>query len=79
MNRSSPFLYRFLILLILLAVYVLSFGPAKALYESNRLEGSMPSALVTGYRPVGWLYENTPIGKPMLAYDAWWNQTLKQS
>jgi hypothetical protein len=79
MNRSSPCRHPFMTLLLLLAVYVLSFGPVKALDESQKLKGSMPSALVTCYRPVGWLYDNTPLGKPMLAYDAWWNRTLKQS
>ena len=74
---SSP--SRLLTLLLIVAIYVLSFGPVQALYASHRLEGPMPSALVTFYKPVNWLYEHTPIGKPMATHDAWWNRMLARS
>ncbi len=70
---------RLLTLVILLAVYVLSFGPTKALYANHRLEGSMPAAVGTFYKPVSWLYEHTPLGKPMAVHDDWWTRTLKRS
>lgn len=66
-------------LLLMLAIYVLSFGPSKALYASQRLEGPMPSALATFYKPVTWLYQNTPLGKPMAVHDDWWQRRLKRA
>ncbi len=74
--RSSGCLTRLLMLLLL---YVLSFGPIQALYSSNRLEGPFPQALTTFYKPVNWLYEQTPLGKPMRAYDDWWKRVMKRS
>lgn len=65
-----------LLLLKLLVVYMLSFGPVAALYSSHRLEGSMPGGLTTFYQPLHWLYEHTPLGKPMMAYDDWWQRLL---
>lgn len=68
-----------LLLLALLVVYVLSFGPVHALYSSDRLQGPIPKDLTTFYKPVNWLYENTPLGKPMTAHDEWWKGALKRS
>jgi hypothetical protein len=79
MNRPSTPSRRLVFILLLLVIYVASFGPIKALYANHRLEGSMPTALVTFYQPVDWLHEHTPLGKPMLAYDEWWKRMLKQS
>jgi hypothetical protein len=79
MNRSSSFLKRLTILLTLFAVYVLSSAPVHALYANDRLEKPIPGALVTFYKPVSWLHENTPLSVPMAAYDGWWSRTLKRS
>ena len=76
-NKSSGCLL--LLLLKLLAVYVLSFGPVQALYASHRLSGPMPAGLVTFYQPLHWLYEHTPLGKPMTAYDGWWQRMLQRA
>ncbi len=66
-------------ILLMLVVYLLSFGPVRALYSSHRLEGPFPEGLVTFYKPVNWSYEHTPLGKPMAVYDDWWNGALKRS
>lgn len=63
---------RVVTLLLFFVVYVLSYGPVRGLYVSHRLSGSMPQGLVTFYKPVKWLYDNTALGRPMAAYDAWW-------
>ena len=60
----------------LLVVYMLSFGPVHALYSSHRLEGSMAGGLAAFYQPLQWLREQTPLGKPMAAYDDWWQRLL---
>jgi hypothetical protein len=78
-SSSSKPRSRITTLFLLFAIYVLSFGPVHALYASHRLQGSIPSMLVTFYKPVNWLYENTPLGKPMIAYDGWWKRTLQRS
>lgn len=70
---------RLIILLLLLAAYVLSFGPAKALYAGHKLDGPIPGALVAFYKPVTWLYEHTPLGKPMAVHDDWWQRALKRA
>ena len=77
-TRRSPFRI-FLLLLTLLAVYVLSSSPVQALYSSRRLQGPMPSDLSTCYRPVAWLQANTPLGKPLTAYDDWCQRVMKQT
>lgn len=64
------------LLLKLLVLYVLSFGPVQALYSSQRLQGPVPGWLTTCYQPLHWLYENTPLGRPMAVYDHWWQQWL---
>ena len=79
MNRSSSNRSRLLVVFLLLAVYVLSFGPVKALYAGHKIEGSIPTPVVTFYKPVSWLYANTPLGKPMAVHDDWWKRTLKRS
>ncbi|OYW77769.1 MAG: hypothetical protein B7Z37_02460 [Verrucomicrobia bacterium 12-59-8] len=66
-------------LLQLLAVYLLSHGPVMALYSSQRIHGSVPNAVTAFYQPLHWLYEQTPLGRPMTAYDAWWKHLLQQS
>lgn len=76
MNRSNH--RPFFLLLLLFAVYFLSFGPVQALYATNKLKGPMPAALSTFYQPVNWLYGHTPLGKPMMAYGDWWKQTLEK-
>ena len=63
----------------LFIIYMLSYGPVQALYSSQRLEGPMPAKLATLYEPAKWVYENTPIGKPMTVYDGWWARVLKRS
>jgi len=68
-----------LTLLQLLAVYLLSHGPVLALYSSQRIEGSVPNAVAVFYQPLHWLYEHTPLGTPMTAYDGWWKHLLKKS
>jgi len=65
-------------LLLLFAVYVLSYGPVRGLYVSERLSGPMPNGWVTFYQPVRWLYENTPLGRPMTSYDAWWAHAFER-
>ncbi len=68
-----------LTLLQLLAVYLLSHGPVMALYSSQRIAGPVPNAVTTIYQPLTWLYEKTPLGTPMTAYDTWWKNLLKKS
>ncbi|MFZ2280044.1 MAG: hypothetical protein WAW39_19765 [Prosthecobacter sp.] len=68
-----------LTLLQLFAVYLLSHGPVMALYSSQRIHGDVPAAVTTIYQPLTWLYEHTPLGTPMTAYDAWWKNLLKKS
>ncbi len=63
----------------LLAVYLLSHGPVQALYSSERIQGPVPNALTVFYQPLRWLYEHTPLGKPMTAYDDWWQHMMKKS
>lgn len=79
MNRPPSSRYRLFTLFLLLAVYVLSFGPVHALYANNRVEGPMPSLLVTFYKPVSWLHLNTPLDRPMTAHNDWWQRMLKRS
>jgi hypothetical protein len=64
------------LLLKLLAVYVLSYGPVQAMYSSQRLQGPAPSGLMTFYQPLNWMYDNTPLGRPMHVYDGWWKRML---
>ena len=66
-------------LLQVLAVYLLSHGPVQALYSSTRIQGPMPNALTVFYQPLHWLYEQTPLGIPMTAYDGWWTRLLQRS
>ena len=66
-------------LLQLLVLYLLSHGPIMALYSSQRIQGPVPSALSVFYQPLHWLYEHTPLGRPMNAYDEWWQHLLKKS
>lgn len=75
-SRSTGCLFT---LLQLLAVYLLSHGPVMALYSSKRIEGPVPNAVTVIYQPLHWLYENTPLGSPMTAYDGWWGNLLKKS
>jgi len=63
----------------LLILYVLSSGPIHALYATGRLHSPMPEGVTTFYKPVRWLYAETPLGKPMTTYDAWWKRVLKPS
>jgi hypothetical protein len=63
----------------LLAVYLLSHGPVMALYSSKRIAGPVPNPVVVFYQPLHWLYEHTPIGGPLTAYDDWWSRLLKKS
>ena len=74
-GRSKPF-GCLILLLQLLAVYVLSFGPVKAIYSSQRIQGPIPKGLSTFYQPLDWMYDNTPLGKPMRVYDGWWRRML---
>jgi hypothetical protein len=67
-----------LTLLQLLAVYLLSHGPVMALYSSKRIEGHAPNAVVVFYQPLHWIYDHTPLGAPLTAYDDWWSQLLKK-
>jgi hypothetical protein len=69
----------FILLLILAAAYFFSFGPVQALYSSGRLSGPMPGDLVTFYKPIHWVYQNTPLGPSMTRHDAWWERQLKRS
>jgi hypothetical protein len=66
-------------MLQLLAVYLLSHGPVMALYSSQRISGPVPNAVSVFYQPLHWLYEHTPLGSPMAAYDGWWAHLLKKS
>lgn len=75
-SRSSGCLFT---LLQLLAVYLLSHGPLMALYSSQSITGPVPHAVTTFYQPLTWLYEHTPLGTPMTAYDTWWKNLLKKS
>jgi len=75
-SRSTGCLFT---LLQLLAVYLLSHGPVMALYSSQRISGPVPGAVTTFYQPLTWLYQNTPLGTPMTAYDGWWKNLLKKS
>ena len=63
----------------LLVVYLLSHGPVLALYSSQRIHGPVPNAVTVFYHPLHWLYEHTPLGRPMTAYDGWWKHLLKKS
>jgi hypothetical protein len=74
-SRTKPLGCLFL-LLKLLAVYVLSYGPVKAMYSSQRLQGTFPNGLMTFYQPLNWMYDNTPLGRPMQVYDGWWKRML---
>ncbi|MDB6004310.1 MAG: hypothetical protein JWR15_1297 [Prosthecobacter sp.] len=63
----------------LLALYLLSHGPVLALYSSQRIQGPVPNAVTVFYQPLHWLYGHTPLGKPMAAYEDWWQHVLKKS
>lgn len=76
-GRSRPFGCLFT-LLQLLAVYVLSHGPVMAVYSSQRVKGPVPQGLSTFYQPLNWGYENTPLGRPLRAYDGWWRSMLER-
>jgi hypothetical protein len=65
-------------LLLLFAVYVLSYGPVHALYASHRIEGTFGSGLTTFYQPLHWLHQHTPLDKPMTSYADWWQGVLKK-
>jgi hypothetical protein len=64
---------------ILALLYVLSHGPAQALYSSGRMEGPFPEALTTLFKPVSWLRDHTPLGSPLRSYAGWWQGVLKRS
>lgn len=49
-----------------------------ALYSTKRIEGPVPNAVTVFYQPLHWLYEHTPLGAPLTAYDGWWSQLLKK-
>ena len=76
-GRSRPFGCLFT-LLQLLAVYVLSYGPVMAVYSSQRVNGPVPQGLTTFYQPLSWVYEKTPLGRPLRAYDGWWKRMLER-
>ncbi len=67
-----------IVVLQLLVVYLLSHGPVQALYASQRISGPVPNAVTVFYHPLHWLYEHTPLGTPMSAYDGWWKHLLKK-
>lgn len=75
-RRSSGCLVQLLLLALL---YVLSHGPAQALYSSGRMEGPIPAGLTTFYQPVSWLRDHTPAGPLMRSYAGWWQGVLKRS
>jgi hypothetical protein len=62
-----------------LAFYLFSHGPVLALYSSERLQGPVPNAVTAFYQPLRWLYDHSPLGVPMTAYDEWWKRVLKKS
>jgi hypothetical protein len=39
----------------------------------------MHNALTVFYQPLHWLYDQTPLGIPMTAYDGWWTRLLQRS
>jgi len=77
-TRKGGFRNFVLLLFTLSVIYVLSFGPVQALYSSHRLSTPIPSHLVNCYKPLHWLYQETPLGVAMKSHDDWWSRKLKR-
>jgi len=58
-----------LVLVLVVALYVLSFGPAAVI--ANRAKATRP-VLEVVYAPLIWLYENTPLREPLRLYMDFW-------
>jgi len=69
--------WRFWVVMALLpALYVASYGPACWAYHRRRIPQSMEPALIAAYRPLDWLSANgpEPIGNMLIRYAALWIQ-----
>ena len=66
MRRLTPILTTFLLVLLLLVVYVLSYAPVVRYCVD-------PGASAHGiYRPVEWLIDETPVREPLLVWAQPW-------
>jgi hypothetical protein len=63
------------LLLSLLALYVLSWGPVCWLIWSGHLPAETDSTVRTLYRPIGWLVEHGPtaLRRALLWYLSFWH------
>ena len=75
-RRESPFrtLGRFLCwAAVVFLIYVASAGPLIMLYDKAGTQQSAPEFVAILYRPIGWMYENTPAQMPMGMYFHLWD------
>ncbi|HZQ47035.1 MAG TPA: hypothetical protein VFC07_08490 [Verrucomicrobiae bacterium] len=56
--------------LVILFLYVLSYGPILVMLDKGHL--SRDNKLLQVYGPLGWAYENTPLQKPLGMYLHLW-------
>ncbi len=49
-------------------IYILSIGPVWFFYEKYNLSHAYEKYFATFYAPVEWLYQNTPLKKPLEYY-----------
>jgi len=70
----SPFrfIYWLLILVVIALIYVASIGPVVNFQSKGWLPNPSPPLLADFYAPVGWLYDNTFMRRPLEIYLQWW-------
>jgi hypothetical protein len=65
-SRRHVFAVAGLVLFLLLLAYAL--GPIPLVYAIKHRGFDVPELIATVYQPTQWLYERTPLRKPMVRY-----------
>jgi hypothetical protein len=73
--KSSTTIWWVSVLLVPI-LYILSAGPIVRLTMSKSHPQRAPEWVETLYAPVEWLYEHTPLEKPLEEYMEWWLKGL---
>ena len=59
-------------LLLLMVLYVLSYGPVMYLTLKGVVPPDPKAQRETFYKPLYWLQDNTPLREPLHSYELWW-------